>query len=94
MLEQGDIYTASKGLFMIGDLYQNAYKNFLNSGVPKKIKDQKLEKQYNDELKVSLRPLLEKARIAHNKNLDLARDHKTDNEWIKKSRTALTKIKD
>jgi hypothetical protein len=89
LLQQGDVYTASKGLFMIGDLYQSAYKNFLSSGVPNKIKDQKLEKEYTEELKVSLKPLLEKARMAHSKNIELAHDHKTINEWIKKSKVAL-----
>jgi hypothetical protein len=94
MLQLGDATTASKGLFMIGELYQDAYKSFMNSGAPNKIKDQKLEKEYSEELKASLRPLLEKAKIAYNKNIELAHDYKTNNEWIKKSRAALSKIKD
>lgn len=94
MVEFGDLKTASKGLFMIGDLYQDAYKVFLNTKTPQKIKDEKLEKEYLEELKTSLKPLLEKAKVAHNKNIDLATKYKTKNDWIQKSRTALTVIKD
>ncbi len=94
MLEQGDIYTASKGLFMIGDLYQKAYTDFSSAEIPSKIKGQDLEKEYISELRIALRPLLEKAKAAHNKNLLLAKENKTNNEWIKKSKTALEQIKD
>jgi len=94
MVQLGDVKTASKGLFMIGDLYQDAYKVFLNTGIPQKIKDKKLEKEYSEELKTSLQPLLEKAKIAHNNNIALALKYKTKNEWIQKSKNALEKMKE
>ncbi len=94
MVQFGDIKTASKGLFMIGDLYQDAYKAFMDTGIPQNIKDKKLEKEYSEELKKSLKPLLEKAKIAHNKNIELEIKYKIHNEWVQKSKTALTKIKD
>ena len=93
MINQGDLETASKGLFMIGSLYQDAYKSFMNSGTPKNIKDKKLEKEYKEELKVSLQPLIEKAKTAYSKNIDLANSHKLDNKWVDKSKAALNKIK-
>jgi len=93
MVELGDVKTASKGLFMIGQLYQDAYNTFLGTKIPQQIKDKKLEQEYSKELKTSLQPLLEKAKAAYNKNMDLALKYKVSNEWIQKSSSALIKIK-
>jgi hypothetical protein len=89
MLENGDRDSASKGVYLLGELYKNVYKNLLGADIPPEIKNKKLDKQYVEELKQTLKPLLKKAETAFTQNKDAAREYKFNNEWVDKSNSAL-----
>ena len=89
MLNYDDRDSATKGLFLLGELFKDIYDNLLSSGVPPNIKSLRLEKDYIRKLKESLAPILKKAKKTHSKNIELAEKYKFTNEWIEKSRTAI-----
>ncbi len=89
MLEYGDSDSASKGLYLLGQLYVNIYKALLESDIPSNIKKLKLEKDYKEKLKTSLEPILKKARTTYNKNIELSKKYNFTNEWIEKSKKDL-----
>ncbi|MCX6112292.1 MAG: hypothetical protein NTY22_03265 [Proteobacteria bacterium] len=89
MLDHGDRDTATKGIYLLGDLYKGIYKNLLESEIPPEIKHKKLNKEYINELKEALKPLLKKSETAFVKNRDAGEEYKFNNEWIDKSRSAL-----
>ncbi|MFH1223203.1 MAG: hypothetical protein V1647_02535, partial [Pseudomonadota bacterium] len=93
VLRQDDRDAASKGLYMIGELYERAYDELWNTPVPDDIIKQKLERMYKDNLKNILRSLLEKSKTAHKKNIEYAVTYKIENAWVEKSRVALERIK-
>ena len=92
MLNYGDKDSATKGIYLLGELYTNIYNNLLNTEIPPDIKELKLEKNYMKKLKESLSPIIKKAKNTHNKNIELSNDLKFTNEWIEKSKKALTLI--
>jgi len=89
MLEYGDSYSASKGLYLLGQLYNNIYRTLLESDTPSNIKKLKLEKDYKEKLRTSLDPLLKKAKTTYNKNIELSKKHNFNNEWIERSKKAI-----
>lgn len=92
LLKQGDLETATKGLYLTALLYENAYKDFKKTKTPKNIKEEKLETEYSKELDNALKPLIEKALIAHKKNIELANSKNFKNEWTNKSEIALKSL--
>ncbi|MFH1222883.1 MAG: hypothetical protein V1647_00900, partial [Pseudomonadota bacterium] len=93
ILKRGDKETATKGLYLIGILYEYAYNELFGTPIPDEITKEHLQDVYKDNLKKVLQPLLEKAEIAHKKNMEFATFYKIDNLWTQKSNTALGKIK-
>jgi len=93
VLKHGDKETATKGLYLVGTLYEHAYKELLDTPIPDNIAKEHLQNIYRDNLKKVLQPLLDKSEIAHKKNLEFASFYKIDNSWTQKSRAALEKIK-
>ena len=89
MLNHGDRDSATKGVYLLGDLYKNIYRDLLNSDIPPDIKSRKLEKEYIKELKETLKPLLKKAETAFTKNKDAEEEYKFSNEWTDKSKLSL-----
>ncbi len=92
MLDYGDRESATKGLFLLGELFKDIYNNLLSSEIPPDIKGLRLEKDYIKKLKESLSPILKKAKTTYSKNIELAEKYKFTNEWIEKSRAALKNI--
>ncbi|MEI6079396.1 MAG: hypothetical protein WCQ53_01995 [bacterium] len=94
MLNYGDRDSATKGLYLLGELYKDIYSNLLNSELPPQIIKKKLDKEYIRELKEMLRPLLKKAEAAFTKNKSISEEYKFNNEWVDKSTAALTTLWD
>jgi len=92
MLNYGDKDSATKGLFLLGELYGDIYKNLLGSEIPPDIKKLKLEKTYTNKLKETLRPIKEKAKTTYKKNVELSAKYKFTNEWTEKSSKALLSL--
>lgn len=89
MLDQGDRDTSTKGVYLLGELYKNIYKNLLESDTPPNIKQKKLEKEYLSELKETLKPLLKKAETSFLKNKKASEEYRFDNIWTEKSKAEL-----
>lgn len=92
MLNYGDKDSASKGLFLLGELYRDIYKDLLGTEIPPDIKKLKLEKQYTEKLKGSLRPIIEKAKTTYKKNVEISKKYSFKNEWTEKSAKALLSL--
>lgn len=92
MLNYGDRNSATMGLFLLGELYQDIYNNLLSTEIPPDIKGLKLEKDYTKKLKESLSPIAKKAKTTYNKNVELAEKYRFTNEWIEKSKIALKSL--
>lgn len=88
----GDYELATASLYKLGMMYSKLYKRLVSFSAPENLNAEE-KAVYYEELKKELKPLIDKASYALEKNIELYSRFGIENSWIKNSKSMVKKLK-
>ncbi len=87
----GGYNIATRALYKLGTMYREMYTLMLNSPLPEGLSQEEKE-VYLEELKKEISPLLHKAALAYQKNLELYARFGIENRWVRETTQTLKNL--
>ncbi len=89
----GNIFWSSRAGVRIGQLYEEFYNDIMSAEVPPGLNATDLGR-YMNELRRQARPLLEKAVVLYERNMEVCRKFGAKEEWFAEMKSRLARLKD